>query len=62
MEKFYITMEINAEDQASADNCAEILSNIGVRVMGCYPGFDPQLDNHGQVVIYTGYIHPTHGA
>lgn len=63
MDKFYVTLVIDAENQHEADGVAEAISDdVGAPLMSVYPGYDAQLDNDGQVVIYTGYIHPSHGA
>lgn len=60
---YYVTLEIDADGEKEAEKTAEVISDVTkCRLVGCYPDFQTELDNDGQVVIYTGYIHPTHGA
>lgn len=62
-EQFYVTLCVEAESLSEADDIAcGISDTVQYPIEAVYPDFATELDNDGQVVIYSGYIHPSHGS
>lgn len=63
MSDYFVTLKIQANNLKEADQIASGLSDtMECPIAGVYPGHHPVVDSEGQVIVYTDYYHPTHGA